>query len=170
MLIALISDTHENLTAVAAAVDSLKARGAQRIIHAGDFIAPPTLKLICERSELPLDGVFGNNDGERFGLLKIAQACGNATLHGEFAELEIDSKKIFVTHYPIYAQHAAKAGGYDLCMHGHEHRSASTEKVGESWLVHPGTLLCTTAPMSYALYDTQANTVEIVEVAKAIEL
>jgi len=126
--------------------------------------------MIAQRSGLPIDGIFGNNDGERFLLAKIATGCGNVTLHGEFSELEIDGRKIFTTHYPIYARHTAKSGEYDLCVHGHEHRSASVDQIGESLLVHPGTMLCTTAAMSYAIYDTQANTVEIVKIADAIEL
>lgn len=40
-----------------------------------------------------LIGVFGNNDGEKFGLLKNFQDIGGE-LHGEFCDLELDNLKI----------------------------------------------------------------------------
>ena len=169
MLIAAITDTHENHPLIEKAKSSLKAKGCQRVIFMGDFIAPPALRRLGDVG-LPIDAVYGNNDGERYGLLLSSQKYPGFTIHGEYVELTIDSRKIFLTHYPIYARHAAMTGLYDAVFYGHEHGAAKVETIGKTLLVHPGTLMSTTAPMSYGVYNTTSNTIEIITLSEAIKV
>ena len=44
--------------------------------------------------------VFGNGDGDRFTMLKLAQTdSANVILHGEYADLSFDGVRVAVTHY-----------------------------------------------------------------------
>ena len=73
MKVGLLADSHDNLPALAKAVGLFNDAETALVIHAGDYVAPFTARAFQElRSDFV--GVFGNNDGERFGLLK---AFGN---------------------------------------------------------------------------------------------
>ena len=71
MRIGLIADTHDNLIQTDKAVDCFNQHRVDYVLHAGDFVAPFTVarfkNLRCEFS-----GVFGNNDGEKDGLVKVS--------------------------------------------------------------------------------------------------
>ena len=68
MKIGIIADTHDNLIKIRRAVEIFNSHSVDFVIHCGDFIAPFALNpfddLRCEWV-----GVFGNNDGEKKGLL-----------------------------------------------------------------------------------------------------
>ncbi|MCD6357970.1 MAG: metallophosphoesterase family protein, partial [Thermoproteales archaeon] len=61
--IGVMADTHDNLAALDKALRELERRGVKRVLHAGDIIAPFTLRRILARG-FEFTGVFGNNDGE----------------------------------------------------------------------------------------------------------
>lgn len=167
MKIAVLTDSHDNHPLIEKANLSLKEKSCERIIFCGDIGSPTALIRLAE-SGLPIDMVFGNNDGERFGMLKAALKYKEVIIHGEMAELEIEKRKIFLTHYPLYAHHAAAAGKYDAVFYGHLHGQAQVANAGKTLLAHPGTLMSLQAPMSYGVYNTENNSIEIVKLAEAI--
>ena len=112
MIIAVLSDTHDNIWKLEEVLKGLG--GAQELIFCGDFCAPFTLKQIAEGFAGPVHVVFGNNDGDKLLLSTVATQAGNVTLHGEFAELELGGRKTAVTHYPAIAAGLAASGRYDL--------------------------------------------------------
>lgn len=85
MKIGIISDSHDNLFAVAAAVDAFKERGAEALIHAGDFVAPFAVKGFL-KLDVPIVAVFGNCDGEHRAiselLLGVVAGARHETLGG----------------------------------------------------------------------------------------
>jgi putative phosphoesterase len=80
-------------------------------------------------------------------------------LHGDFAELELDNKKIAVIHYPNIAETLALSGKYDAVFYGHTHKHECRE-VNDCLLVNPGELMGRFGSVSCAIYDTRNNTVE----------
>ncbi len=72
MRFAVVSDTHDNLSAVKELVDALSREKLEFLVHAGDVIAPFSLKEF-ERLGVKLYVAFGNNDGERRILTQIAE-------------------------------------------------------------------------------------------------
>ncbi len=66
-----ISDTHDNLIAVRDLVEQLKKEKIDFIVHAGDVIAPFTLKEFFPLN-VKMYIAFGNNDGEKKLLKKIS--------------------------------------------------------------------------------------------------
>ena len=75
MRFAAVSDTHDNLTAVRELVEALKSEKLDFVVHAGDVIAPFSLKEF-EKLGVKLYVAFGNNDGERRILTEIANRNG----------------------------------------------------------------------------------------------
>lgn len=120
MLIGVISDTHDNMNMLKKAVDLFNERGVGLVLHAGDYIAPFTAREL-RRLGCKLVGVFGNNDGEKFGLVKQFEEFGE--LHEGVHQLKLDGKMIAITHYPEIAETLAGSGAYDAVVYGHTHRA-----------------------------------------------
>ena len=154
MVIAVLSDIHDNIWNLEKVLDELSQ--AEALLFCGDFCAPFTLAEIAKGFDGPVHVVFGNNDGDKLLLSRVAAQTDNVTLYGEYALLEIDGKKIAVTHYPELAQSLARSGLYDLVCHGHDHRR-NVERVGDTLLVNPGEVMGRFGVSSYAVYDTESK-------------
>ena len=112
MIIAVLSDAHDNIWNLADALEKVKAAGAEALIFCGDFCAPFTLTQIGKGFAGPVHCVFGNNDGDPFLLLRNASVVGNVTLHGHYAELTLGGRRIAVNHYPEIARRLAESGEF----------------------------------------------------------
>jgi putative phosphoesterase len=161
MKVAILSDIHDNIWKLEALLDRLEA---DVVIFCGDFCAPFTLAQIGEGFSGPVHAIFGNNDGDQFLLSRVAARFPHVELHGEFAELELGGRQIAVTHYPQIGKALAEGGRYDLVCHGHSHERL-VEQSGRTLRINPGEVMGRFGLSTYALYDTEASSAELVEVA-----
>lgn len=170
MKIALLSDTHDNLVAVDQVLKLLKKRKIGTVIHCGDLVAPFTLMRFKEDYDGQFYFVFGNNDGEKVGLMRIAETSqGKIVCLGNEGEIEIDGKNIFCTHESLIAILVAKSGEYDFCFGGHDHRQRK-EVFAKTIFVNPGNLttkrdgeLYKSADHCLVLVDLQNGEVERID-------
>jgi len=160
MKIAILSDIHDNIWRLERLLTGLQA---DRLLFCGDFCAPFTLAQMAEGFAGPIHVVWGNNDGDRLFLAQVAARFPHVTLHGDFAELELDGRRVAVTHYPEIGRALAHSGIYDLVCHGHSHRPAVV-RVGQTVQVNPGEVMGRLGRSTYALYDTTTGQAQIVEV------
>lgn len=132
MKIGIISDTHDNLEAVERAVEYLNSRDLEMVIHAGDYISPFTA-IRLKRLNAEIVGVFGNNDGEKAGLLK------ELPMLVELAEFEQGGKRFAVYHGTIstVVDALVKSKKYDIVITGHAHRPKIKNEDGVL-LINPG--------------------------------
>lgn len=136
MQLGIISDTHDHVPHIHQAVTVFKERRVDLVIHCGDYCSPFTIPPF---KGLPLKGIFGNNDGDRYLLMKKFDEIG-AELHGEFFELEAGGLSLAVyhgTHQPITDALVA-SGLYDVVLSGHTHEAGS-QKSGSTVAINPGT-------------------------------
>jgi uncharacterized protein len=160
MKIAVLSDIHDNIWVLERLLGDLQA---DALIFCGDFCAPFTLAQIAEAFSGPIHVVFGNNDGDQSLLSRVAGKYPHVTLHGQFADLEFDGRKVAVTHYPNVGRALAKGGTYDLVCHGHSHERV-VEEQGPTLRLNPGEVMGRFGLSTYALYDTGTGLAEIVQV------
>ena len=162
MRIAVLSDSHDHLHAIRAALRKATEAGAEAVVHCGDLVAP---FVITELKTFlgPVHVVFGNNDGDVFLLSKLA-ADSNVTLHGNVATFELGGRKLLATHEPPTAAAYAATGEYDAVFYGHIHL-AGDERIGETLLLSAGELMGFKETPSFALYDTATNAAERVSLA-----
>ena len=76
MKVGIISDSHDNLPLIRAALCAFADAGAEAIVHAGDIISPfaaRELGYYNTGAGLPLYAVYGNNDGEKKELPAILE-------------------------------------------------------------------------------------------------
>jgi putative phosphoesterase len=163
MRIAVMSDSHDHLRAIRAALRKAAEAGAEAIIHCGDLVAPFVISEL-KTFEGPVHVVFGNNDGDVFLLSKLA-ADSNVTLHGTVATLRLGGRSVLAVHDPGAAEAYAAAGGYDAVFYGHLHL-AGEKAVGDTLLLGAGELMGFKETPSFALYDAETNTAERMSVAE----
>ncbi len=80
-------------------------------------------KLLATR--LPIHAIRGNNDGE---IYKTMEMFFEHRDHAKIARrsydwIQLDEKKIFLTHYHDLARPMAVSGLYDAVFYGHDHCS-----------------------------------------------
>ena len=161
MLVAVLSDCHDRLENLAVALG--KTREAEVALFCGDYCAPFTLKALADGFPGLVHSVFGNNDGDAFLLLSIAQKVGNVTFYQPMASLELDGRKVAVVHYPEFGEPLALSGKYDAVFSGHNH-TAEAQVLGSTLWANPGELMGRFGQPSFGLYDTRTNAFEIVRI------
>ncbi|NVL89700.1 MAG: metallophosphoesterase [Desulfobacterales bacterium] len=161
MILAVMSDTHDHIWNVRKALRLIQERDVEAIIHCGDFIAPFVLKEL-DQAQIPVHGVFGNNDGDQYLLTKLSMTeLSNITLYGLMGELELGDFKVAFTHYRAVADGLAATGQFDLVCFGHSHE-AFIEKVGKTDLLNPGEVMGKDGSPGFYLVDTSTRKYELV--------
>ncbi|MEM1521815.1 MAG: metallophosphoesterase [Thermofilaceae archaeon] len=167
--VGIISDTHDNLSAVDKALNEFESRNVKVLIHAGDIIAPFTLRRILARG-FDFRGVFGNNDGEVVLLSRVAQEQG-AILTPQPLLINIEGLSFLIMHGLQDLQETrnvvtrlANTGSFDVVVYGHTHE-IDVRMVGRTLVVNPGEACgYLTGRKTIAVLDTESRSVEIVEI------
>lgn len=140
MLVAVMSDSHDNIANMRKAVTKIREAGCDMIIHCGDFVAPFMLAEL-ETAQIPVHGVFGNNDGDRFLLTKHALTVHrHITLHGDFGRVDAEGRGIAFVHDGVFADDLGAGGRYDIVCFGHYHVYMQ-KKIGNTLVLNPGEVL-----------------------------
>jgi putative phosphoesterase len=160
--IGVLSDTHDNLVNLRAAVAALGSRGIGLLLHAGDFCSPFTLAEFAPLRQrgATMRAVFGNNDGDRLMLARRGE--GFCEFRDGAWVMDVEGRRIAMMHYPDLAEDLWRGGTFDLVIYGHDHR-VRVEGTGRK-LLNPGTgsgYLVGRA--TCAVVDTADMAVEIVE-------
>lgn len=171
MKIAIISDIHENFHNLILALEEIERQNCEQILCLGDLMNAGIAKVLsC--STIPVFMIWGNNDGEKAEITKVAHYKGSnlSVSLNTYDFLEIDNRKIFISHYDDLAIPMANSGLYEAVFFGHTHIS-SFQKENETWVVNPGEISAhKTGIASLAIYDTGTNDVNIVELKNSITL
>jgi len=158
MKVAVLSDCHDRLENLQQVLDQIQ--DAEVALFCGDYCAPFTLKMLASGFSGPVHSVLGNNDGDVFLMLTIAQQAGNVTFHQPMASLELGGRRVAVVHYPEFGQALALSGQYDAVFSGHNH-TAEAQMVGETLWGNPGEVMGRFGQPSFGIYDTENNSFEI---------
>ena len=155
MKIAIVSDSHDHLQQIEKALVLIKEHGCQRILHCGDFVSPFAMRAFC-KAQIPVDAVFGNNDGDRFALGNLQSVFSHLTIHGETGFLDLDGFGIAFTHYPPIAEGLFATRRFDLVCFGHSH-TWFEERNGDLRLLNPGEIMGKDGRPSFAIVDTETR-------------
>ena len=165
MKVCIVSDSHDNRALLEAAVREAATLGAEAVLHCGDLVAPSTLNVL-KPFGLPIHVIHGNNTGDLYMMSRIAGKPGSLVrFYGQDAGIELVGRKIFLVHYPHYAQALASTGDWDLVCCGHDHcadiRDVANLKGGFTRLVNPGTVGGVAAPPTWVLGNLETMEFEI---------
>lgn len=166
MKIAILSDSHDHYHNLQRAIDYSNELGCEYLLFAGDLVAPGNGAAILANFAGTVHFIFGNNDGEEFGMAKQFDKYDNLNIAGKWLEIELSSKKIFMNHYPRLAEIALQSGLFDLVVYGHDHET-KLQKTDNGILLNPGSLhpYGIERP-TFAVYDTATNGVDMISADK----
>ena len=162
MLIAVMSDSHDNIWSLEKAIDIIRRDNADMIIHCGDFVAPFMAKEL-DGVGIPVHGVFGNNDGDQYLLTKFSlTTMTNITFHGLVGQIDMGEFKISFTHEGVVGKALASGGNFNLVCFGHSHEY-SLEKIGATILLNPGEIMGKDGRPGFCLVDTDTAEIKRVD-------
>jgi len=169
VLIGVVSDTHDNLEAARRAARIFVERGVGLVLHLGDVIAPFTLKPFREEGVEKMVVVYGNNCGEKLGLLRAAGRLGYE-IHEPPHLVEAGGRRILMLHgygpaekTLMVVEALAASGRFDAVLYGHTHR-VDNRVVGSTLILNPGEACgYLTGRRTVAILDTSDMSVEVVE-------
>ncbi|HWQ17202.1 MAG TPA: metallophosphoesterase [Sulfolobales archaeon] len=169
MLVGIMSDSHDNIAKIDAAMSLFSNSGVRMIIHLGDYVAPFSLTRIL-RSGIRFVGILGNNDGEKLGLREIAVRAGQELYEPPF-ETEIEGKRVIMIHgygpkekTRAIIDSIARGGDYDLILYGHTHEPDIRVEKG-TLIINPGEVYgILTGRSTVAILDINRMEARIVEI------
>ncbi len=136
MTLGVISDTHGQLEWTAQAVQVMKERNVEQVIHCGDVGGGAIVQLF---KALPAHFVAGNCDSAM--TLQMAVEAAGHTFHGRVGELELHGRKIAFLHGDSHfaLQRLLTEGDCDLIAHGHTHQ-AQCQTFDNTLILNPGAM------------------------------
>jgi len=169
MKIAIIADVHDNAHNIILALEKIYQTDVEQIYFLGDFAGAGIARILLT-SPIPIYAIWGNNDGDKALITKFSlEEKSNLTIGlDNYDVVEIDNRKIFLTHYPLIANSIARSGDFDAVFYGHDHLK-SKKRIGECLVLNPGEIgAYKTGISSYAIYDTKTNDAKILIIENSI--
>ncbi|MBK93059.1 MAG: YfcE family phosphodiesterase [Rickettsiales bacterium] len=135
MIVGIVGDTHNNLINISSICDLFNKAKVELVIHTGDITLPKSLSAF-KKLNMPLVGVFGNNDqGEKEDLKKVAESF-DCELFDEPHKIRLENKNILILHDPkIISDDLIRDS--NVIFHGHTHRYRC-EKINDTLIFNPG--------------------------------
>ena len=166
MLIAVISDSHDNWVNIEKAMKFINKQKIRTIIHCGDVCAPAVLEEMVKLfrgDEFHL--VKGNVDGDIEGFRAKAKKDKRIIYYSQTGKLEIDGLTFVFCHEPFVAKKMAVSQKYDFVFYGHSHKPWQ-EKIGKTELLNPGTLAGLFNKATFAVFDTKTKRAKLILLEK----
>jgi putative phosphoesterase len=160
MKIAILSDIHDNVWKLAAALDNLK--DVDTLLCCGDLCSPFVIGQLANGFDGPIHIVFGNNDGDLYRITQNAQSFKHVTLHGHHFQDIFDGKRFAMNHYPDIAGEIAASANFEAVCYGHNH-DYKIELVGPTLTINPGPIMGynpikkVDVPSTFVIYDTRTD-------------
>jgi putative phosphoesterase len=158
--VGLFADCHDHLGNLRLAVDAFNCRACQVVLFAGDlvstFAVPPLRRLQC-----PFVGCFGDNEGNRVGLL------GGMRIIGRLEEAPVryespDGRRFLIVH--MLSQARGWQEPVDVLVYGHTHKPMVRRDDAGRLMVNPGeTSGWTFGRPTIAVLETESMHVELVD-------
>ena len=161
MKIGIVSDTHGKADKLRRALEMLRARGAEAIVHCGDVGNAQCLEALADTG-LPCHAVAGNTDCH-LDELKAAAIQSGVQFDVDALVVDLgDGRKLAFSHgdnATLVESLLAGKPAY-LCL-GHTHQSRD-QRLGATRIINPGAI-ARGHPPSVALLDTATDALEFLK-------
>ena len=162
MKLGIISDTHNHIENLQAALTILKAEGIDLLIHCGDAT---DLEIIQALGEFRVVYLFGNGDILTGEMQETLLAMSPLNYAGLVYTDHIEGAAVAATHGHLDGQvnQWLSSGRYDFVFHGHSHRRRDV-RVGKTRSINPGALGgLQVEARSFAVLDLQTRTLKFIK-------
>lgn len=137
MVVAVMSDLHDNVTAWGLIARWLVEHQVATLINCGDTCSPAMLERMAKDYFGTIQTVFGNV-ADRELESEVVTHLPNVVHHGDRGTVTIEQTTIGFTHQPTDAQPMVVSGDFDIVCHGHTHLKR-WERIGRCLVLNPGT-------------------------------
>lgn len=152
MLIAIISDAHNNLVNLEKVLNYCREKDIETIICCGDLASPETLDFLNDNFSGTIHYTFGNMDNDQLRDLEFTEKYKNTFIYKKIGETTIENKKIAFVHYPNVAKHLSETGKYTHVFYGHTHKPW-TETINNCVMLNPGNVAGEIYLPTFAIWD-----------------
>lgn len=177
MLIAIISDIHNNEVNLKKVLNYCKENKINTIICCGDLASEETLEYLNDNFSGAIHYTFGNMDNDQLHSFSPARGgtsrsdreegeiekYKNTFLYKDFGEIEIGDKKIAFVHFPEIARRLCETGKYNFVFYGHTHKPWE-ETIGNCKMLNPGNVAGEIYPPTFAVWDTENDSFKLIRV------
>lgn len=171
MLVAIISDVHNNETNLKKVLNYCVKNKIKKIICCGDLASDETLDFLADNFGGEIFYTFGNMDNDQLREFRGTNIYKNVELFKNFGEIEIEKKKIAFVHYPDKAKQLCESGEYDFVFYGHTHKpwieSIQTRRkqyLFKCTLLNPGNVAGDIYLPTFAVWETKNDKFDLVNV------
>lgn len=179
MLVAIISDVHNNTVNLEKVLNYCKNNEISTIICCGDLASEETSDFLNDNFDGTIYYTFGNMDNEQL-LQTFSPAQGegakkyrNTYLFKNFGEVEIENKNIAFVHFPEVARELCESGKYDFVFYGHTHKpwsafvktSADKEEPNKGCaMLNPGNVAGEIYLPTFAVWNTENDKFQLIRI------
>lgn len=163
MLIAIISDIHNNEINLQKVLNYCKDNTIKTIICCGDLASDETLDFLNDNFGDTIYYSFGNMDNDQLVDFKSKAKYKNTFLYKEFGETEIENRKIAFVHFPEIARKLSESEKYDFVFYGHTHKPWE-EMIGKCKMLNPGNVAGEIYPPTFAVWNTEKDSFKLIRI------
>ena len=165
--IAIISDSHDQIANLRAAVHYCNDQAIEVLVHCGDLISPFMLpELAAFHGQVHL--IYGNNAGDQHLISsRTAIDFRSITHHGVLGQFTFCGLSICLVHYPDAARGLAAQDRYDIVCCGHSHQPG-IEWHGNTLLVNPGQMLGEDDSTGFTILDCADRSTQRINVGQCM--
>ena len=135
MRVAIVSDSHNNITNLEKAVARANGEGCEQFFHLGDLTTGRAADTLAG-FQGGIRCVFGNCDTDIQGLKRSITCVGGEIDPPPFS-FKLSVWRILLLHEPFGLEHQADTQSYDYIFYGHLHR-LDQRRVGKTSILNPG--------------------------------
>ena len=162
MLIAVISDSHDNIVNIDKMLGLAKKEKIKIILHCGDICAAGVLRYIAQNFSGDIYFILGNIHSEAEKFIKYEKKFPNLHFQKEEGLVKIPGlkHKIALIHHPKDAKALVTTDQYDFIFYGHTHKPW-IEQIDQTILANPGTMAGMFTKATFATWDTATGKLEL---------
>jgi len=162
--IAVMSDSHDHTEHIDRVAAAANEAGCAGIFHLGDVVSPfAVYHLRPFRGQVR--AVFGNNDGELFGVQAAFKDIGGEIRQPPW-DCELAGKRILMLHEPILLEALVKSQEYDFIFYGHLHE-VDCRRTGRTLVLSPGETAGWVKSPGFYIVNVSSGECERIELARS---
>lgn len=163
MLIALISDVHNNEVNLKKVLNYCADNNINTIICCGDLASKDTLEFIAHNFTGTFYYAFGNMDRDQNKDIDFSRDHKNFKIFPNFGEVLLDKNKVAFVHYPNIAKELCESKNYAFVFYGHTHKPWE-ETIGRCKMLNPGNVAGDFYPPTFAVWNTNNNEFKLIRI------